>query len=61
VSCLAVAASKGRLDVVKYLCSLGNTQLVALKTNKGHSPLALAMHCGHEEVAEYLESIGMQS
>jgi hypothetical protein len=61
VSCLAIAAARGHLHVVKYLCSLGYTELIALKTNRGNSPLALAKHCGHEEVAEYLASTGMQS
>jgi ankyrin repeat protein len=61
ISCLAIAAAQGHLDVVEYLCSQGNDQLMACKTNKGNSPLALAKHTGRAAVVEYLESVGMQS
>ena len=61
ISCLAIAAFKGHLSVVQYLCSRGNKQLMALKDNMGNSPLALAKQNGHTAVVEYLKRVGMQS
>ena len=40
---------------------LGNTRLMALKDNKGVSPLGDAKSQGHSLVVKYLESVGMRS
>jgi ankyrin repeat protein len=57
-SCLAIAARNGHLEVVKYLCSLGNSKIISLKNHDGVSPLDKAKEQGHTAVVEYLRSIG---
>ena len=59
MSCLSVAAVCGHLDVVKYLCGLGNKELMAIRDKNGWSPVDDAKSEGHTAVVEYLESVGM--
>ncbi len=63
-TCLAVAAEYGEIEVVKYLCCLGNNNLLQLPDNNGQSVLEIAKTSTRyrgkkSEVVEYLESLGI--
>jgi ankyrin repeat protein len=61
MSCLITSAYSGQLEVVKYLCGLGNRHLMSLKDKDGVSPVEHAQNQGHTEVVTYLESVKLQS
>lgn len=61
ISCLGVAAYNGHLEVVMYLCALGNKDLMAQKDSNGVSPLGYAKSQKLHHVVEYLKSVGMIS
>jgi hypothetical protein len=59
-SVLGIAAHCGHLEVVKYLCKLGNKKLMALRDKSGVSPVGDARSQGHTAVVKFLRSLGMQ-
>ena len=61
LSCLGVAAYRGQIEVVKFLCNLGNRTLLTLKDNKGVSPLEDAKKMGHAEVVALLKTAGIKA
>ena len=61
LSCLGVAAYRGHIDVVKFLCKLGNRTLLTLKDNKGVSPLEDAKKMGHAVVVALLKTAGIKA
>jgi hypothetical protein len=61
ISCLGTAAYNGHLEVIKFLCQLGNKRLMSLRDEDGVSPPGHAKSQGHSGVAAYLESVGFQS
>jgi hypothetical protein len=60
-SCLAIASHSGHVEVVKYLCALGNEKLMTLRDKHGLSPLDKAAKWKREAVVDYLKCMGMMS
>jgi ankyrin repeat protein len=59
-SSLIFAACAGQLEVLKYLCCLGNAELLSHRDATGKSAVGWAEEAGHMHVAEYLRSVGVQ-
>lgn len=55
---LHLAAADGHLEVVEFLLSLGDTEILDVEDRWGFTPLTLALHYGQFEVVEYMKRHG---
>jgi hypothetical protein len=61
ISCLIIAAKTGHLEIVKYLCSLGNKKIMEHRDNNSKSAVDHAQTLHHEDIVVYLKSVDFEA